>query len=412
MYMNTLYFHVDVNNAFLSWEAAYRIFMGEALDIRTIASVIAGDTKSRRGIILAKSAPAKKYGIVTGESLYSAKKKCQSLQVFASNYELYQKCSHALYRELYKYSNKIEAFSIDEYFVEIVDDKPVELAYKIKDSIYKNLGFTVNVGIAENKLLAKMASELKKPNMVHTLFKHEIETKMWPLDVGELFMVGRKTKRKLNDIGIYKIKDLATAETDTLKKLLGSNGIMIQKYANGCDLSKINIKHGSKEKSIGNSTTLKRDLYDIEEIKLYLLAISEMVGARIRNIKKVAFSISVNYKDSSMTRHRRQKKLTSPTSSTNKIYEVSLTLFQELWKKEGIRAVGISLNDLITDETQQLSLFDQKSTSYELDNTIDNIRKKYGNDIIKRASFIDNDVPHIIGGSGSVNNQLKLKSRL
>ncbi len=411
--MKKLYFHVDVNNAFLSWEASYRIFKGEKEDIRNIPSVIAGDVKSRKGIILAKSNEAKRYGIITGEPLYAAMKKCESLKVFPSNYSLYKKCSNSLYLELKKYSNKVEAFSIDEYFVEISDKNPVQLAYKIKDEIKEKLGFTVNVGVAENKLLAKMASELKKPDMVHTLFKEEIKTKMWPLDVGELFMVGRKTKVKLNNMGIFTIKDLALSDIDVLNNKIGSNGILIHRYANGCDLSQISIKDHGKEKSIGNSTTLKYDIFDINDIKLYILAISEMVGTRIRAINKRAFTISIHYKDTKMLRYRHQKKLIRPTSNTTEIYDYSVKLFTEIWQSEGVRAIGISLNDLTDLDNYQPSIFDLEHENINsLDETIDRIRSKYGNDIIKRASFIDKDIPHIIGGSGDTKEQLKLKSWL
>ncbi len=411
--MKKLYYHVDVNNAFLSWEASYRLFKGDSIDIRNIPSVIAGDVKSRKGIVLAKSPPAKKYGIITGESIYSAKKKYSSLKVFPSNYNLYKKCSHALYTELYKYSNKVEGFSIDEYFVEITTENPIKLAYKIKDEIYKKLGFTVNIGISENKLLAKMASELKKPNMVHTIFKSEVKSKLWPLDVGQLFMVGRKTKEKLNKMGIYKIKELANSDVNLLKKQFGSHGILIHRYANGLDLSKINIKNKNEQKSIGNSTTIKKDIYDISEIKLYILAISEMVGIRVRSINKLAKTISVYYKDSNMNRYRQQRKFSIPTNSTNNIYDFSIDIFKSLWNNEGIRSIGITLDDLIDVENYQPTIFDLENLSIKnLDNSIDSIRKKYGEHIIKRASFINQDIPHILGGSGKSKDQLKLKSWL
>ena len=194
--------HIDVNNAFLSWTAIDLLNHGYKKDIRNIEAVIGGDEEARHGIVLAKSTPAKKLGIVTAETLYQARKKCPKLEIYPPNYPYYVEMSRKLFELISKYTPDIEVFSIDECFLEYTHVKnlygdPIKFAYKLKDEIYNTLGFTVNIGIAENKLCAKMASDFEKPNKVHTLFKDEIETKMWPLDVGELLWIGKKSKERL-----------------------------------------------------------------------------------------------------------------------------------------------------------------------------------------------------------------------
>ena len=214
--------HVDVNNAFLSWSAIDILNNGGNIDIRTIPSAIAGDEERRSGIILAKSIKAKACGVVTGETIYQAKKKCPNIKLFHGNYKFYRECSNKLYNLLLEYTDKIERFSIDECFLDMTEflgkRKLEDVAREINKRAREELQFTVNVGIANNKLLAKMASDFSKPDKIHTLYKEEIPTKMWILPVSELFMLGRKTVPKLNNIGIKTIGDLAKkTKADMLK---------------------------------------------------------------------------------------------------------------------------------------------------------------------------------------------------
>ena len=186
--------HVDVNNAFLSWSALYNLNNGYDVDIRNIASAIGGDEERRSGIILAKSMKAKACGVITGESIYQAKKKCPNLQIFPSNHKFYRECSENLYNLLLEYTDKIERFSIDECFLDMTEflgrRELLNFATEINRRVKEELKFTVNVGVANNKLLAKMASDFSKPDKIHTLYKHEIQSKMWRLPVSELFMLG------------------------------------------------------------------------------------------------------------------------------------------------------------------------------------------------------------------------------
>ena len=179
--MDRVIFHIDVNSAFLSWEAVYRLkILGEETDLREIASVVGGDEKKRHGIVLAKSIPAKKYGIQTGESLAEARKKCPNLTIVPPQHDLYKQCSELFIQLLREYTPCVEQYSIDEAYMDMsgtlsLHGSPVIVANAIKDRIYREFGFTVNIGVSSNKLLAKMASDFKKPNLVHTLFPDEIE---------------------------------------------------------------------------------------------------------------------------------------------------------------------------------------------------------------------------------------------
>lgn len=197
--LDKLIFHIDVNNAFLSWDGAYRLHhLGGKLDLRLIPSAVGGDAALRHGIILAKSNPAKKYGINTGMTLLEARQKCSTLYLVPPNYNLYQHCSSAFIDILREYSPAVEIYSIDEAFMDMSEvihlfRSPIETADVIRTRIREELGFTVNIGISSNKLLAKMSGNLRKPDFTLTLFPHEIKSKMWPLPVSELFFVGRAT---------------------------------------------------------------------------------------------------------------------------------------------------------------------------------------------------------------------------
>ena len=288
--------HIDVNNAFLSWTALDRLVQGEKVDIREIEAVIGGDETKRSGIVLAKSMKAKKKGVCTGETLYKARLKCPNLQVFKGDYKSYRKHSNDLFKILSEYTDKIERFSIDECFLDMTNylgkDTLLDKAYEISRRVKKELGFTVNVGVAHNKLLAKMASDFTKPDKVHTLFEEEISTKMWSLPVSELFMLGKKTLPKLYNMGIKTIGDLAKQDKETMIKKFGKHGLMMWEFSNGIDNSEVHYLE-EKPKGIGNSVTLPRDLVNIEEIEKVLLTLAEQVAYRLRKYKMYANVVNV-----------------------------------------------------------------------------------------------------------------------
>ena len=392
--MERIIFHVDVNNAFLSWSAIDMLKNGSKLDIRTIPSVVAGDEKKRHGVVVAKSFPAKKAGIKTGDPLYLARRKVDDLYVVNSKRDNYIKYSNAFYEILCKYTPVIERYSIDECFMDMTGMKMLygdmeKLAYKIKDEIYNTLGFTVNIGIGNCKVCAKMASDFEKPNKVHTLYKNEIKEKMWPLDVDELFMVGKSSSTKLHELGINKIGDLACSNLNMLVKYFKSIGHMMYEYANGIDNSDVE-KAEPKNKGISNSTTLPYDLYDLQSIKKVLRKLSQTVGIRLREEKKYATVVSVQLKNNNFFNYQHQKKLVNPVSSNEDIYEISCEILKDMWKEDPIRLVGLRVSDFIDKTFEQVSLFEEtgKSNKREkIQNVIDKINKKYGNNTINNASL-------------------------
>lgn len=400
-------FHIDVNSAFLSWSAAYYLQQGHSLDLRNIPSVVGGNEKSRHGIVLAKSIPAKKYNIQTGEPLRSAFVKCPNLISVPPDYNLYVKSSKAMFNILQEYSNSIQRFSIDECFLDYTNMEEyfgdsLKCAHNIKERIQTELGFTVNIGVSSNKLLAKMASDFLKPNKIHTLYPNEIKEKMWPLPVSDLFMVGRKTKNKLNKLGIYTIGELANANTKMLFSHFKSHGLLIQKYANGIDDSIVNKNNHELVKGMGNSTTLPFNAEDFDTAYNVILSLSENVCMRLRTAGLSSRLISISITTSSFNYTSHQRKIDAPTNSTNQIYNICKQLFNELWQGEPIRKIGISVSDLICNDYIQMTLFDPYAVEkeYSIDCCVDTIREKYGKYAIHRACFLHSGLLPIIGGDG------------
>lgn len=394
-------FHIDVNSAYLSWEAVYRLQHGAAIDLRDIPSIVGGDESKRHGIVLARSIPAKKFGILTGETIYSARQKCPNLTIVPPNYERYMKASNSMIKLLEGYSPYVQRYSIDEVFMDYSYNSEknfLDTAYEIKERIREELGFTVNIGIGPNKLLAKMASDFKKPNRVHTLFHDEIENKMWPLPVDELFMVGPRTKAKLNKRGIFTIGELAKLDREYIYSWLKKPGLVVWEYANGIENSPVR-NTPLPIKSIGNSTTTSYDVDNRRESHMFLLALSEMVGMRVRNLKQCGRVISVSLKNDKFYSYSHQRKLSIATNSTNVIYRTAKKLFDEMWQGEPIRRFSVSISEFYSNEFQQLSLLEDYNEKEEiLDKTIDKIRNKYGYNSIIRSCFLHSGVRPIIGG--------------
>lgn len=395
-------FHVDVNSAFLSWEAVYRIRECKAaMDLRDIPSAIGGDIAKRHGIILAKSIPAKKYGVVTGESVTEALRKCPDLYLASPNFEIYHRSSEAFIGILREYTPDIEQCSIDEAFMDVSGTRrlfgePIELAHTIRNRIREELGFTVNIGISDVKLLAKMASDFKKPDRVHSLFKSEIQEKMWKLPVDDLIYVGKSTKKKLYSMGIRTIGELAKTDLSVLKNNLKSHGELIWKFSNGIDVSPV-VSESEPNKGYGNSTTVSFDVTDAATAKKILLSLSEKVAGRLRDNNVKGESISVEIKDFNFYHSSHQKTLPAATNITAEIFKAAGELFDELWDGTPIRLLGIQITKLKDkDESRQLSLFDDKN--YEkleaVDSAIDSIRERYGMDSVKRAAYIKGDIKH------------------
>ncbi len=335
--------HVDVNNAFLSWTAIDRLSQGEKVDIREIEAVIGGDESKRSGIVLAKSVKAKARGVRTAETLYQARLKCPNLQVFKGDYKSYRRHSDDLYQILLKYTDKIERFSIDECFLDMTDylgnRRLIDIAYEINKRVKKELGFTVNIGVAHNKLLAKMASDFTKPDRVHTLYEEEIPSKMWILPVSELFMLGRKTIPKLYSMKIKTIGDLAKQDRNEMIKKFGKHGLMMWEYSNGIDNSEVNYLE-EKPKGIGNSVTLPVDICDKEKLEEILLTLAEQVSYRLRRHNMYANVVNVQLRTKDFKDFSHQKKIGLATSNTKSIYRVAKELLNEMYTRRNFYTIS------------------------------------------------------------------------
>ena len=401
--MERLIFHVDVNSAYLSWEAAKRVRNGEP-DLRLVPSCIGGDPKTRRGIVLAKSIPAKKFDVKTGEPLSMALRKCPGLIVAAPDFKLYSKNSRAFKDICRGYTSLMEEFSIDECFLDFsgtshIYPDPIALATKIKDRIRDELGFTVNAGIGRNKLCAKMASDFEKPDKVHTLFPEEIQDKMWPLPVGDLLFIGKHTAAKLNEARIFTIGDLAKADLQRLTALLGDKSArQAHAYANGIDNSPVRDTP-EDAKGYSNSITTEENITTIETANTILLSLCDSVTEHMRSdgVRANGVSVTIRYLDFKNRSH--QKKLDHATDSASEVYDVAKSLLAELWKdKRPLRLMGVALTNVTKDTSaQQLSLFDEPNWQIKqekrerLDKTVSAIRNKFGFDAIQRGALINSD---------------------
>ena len=402
-------FHVDANSAFLSWSAAYRVkVLGEETDLREVPSVVAGDKASRHSIILAKSTPAKKYGIQTGEPLFQALEKCPELVVIPPDYELYVQASRHFVDMLRQFSPAVEQYSIDEAWVDMTGTQrlwgPPRLAAELmRRRINEELGFTVNIGISSNKLLAKMAGDFEKPNKVHTLFPEEMEEKFFPLPVRDLFLVGAATERKLQRLGIYTIGDLAAADVRVLKKRLGKQGELLWHFANGRNADAV-TPEPAENKGYGNATTTSHDVVTHEEAYQVLLSLCETVATRLRKDGKCGSCVSIHLRTNEFRHFSHQCVLHGATNITSEIFEASCRLFDEAWDRiTPLRQLGVQITRLSGEPYQQFDFFSgispvQFERKLRLDETVDALRDKYGEDIVRRAKFANGSAPHMAGG--------------
>ena len=402
-------FHVDANSAFLSWTAVYKVkVLGEEQDIRDIPSVVAGDKASRHSIILAKSIPAKKYGIQTGEPLFLALEKCPDLVVVPPDYELYVEASRHFVQMLRQFSPIVEQYSIDEAWVDMTGTErlwgsPRLAAEQMRKRILGELGFTVNIGISSNKLLAKMAGDFEKPNKVHTLFPEEVPDKFWPLPVRDLFLVGAATERKLNMMGIRTIGDLAHADRALLKKRLGKYGETIWHFANGRNADAV-APEPAENKGYGNSTTTAQDVVTSDQAHQVLLSLCETVASRMRRDGKCGSCICVHLRTNEFHHFSHQSVLNGATNITGEIFDAACRVFDEAW--DGVtplRQLGVQMTRLSSEPYQQFDFFSgltpqQYEKKLKLDEAVDALRDKFGENVIRRAKFAQKPGEHMAGG--------------
>lgn len=397
--MKQTIFHIDVNSAFLSWSALEKLKLGDTVDLRTIPSIVGGDTATRHGVVLAKSIPAKAYGIHTGEPVTDALKKCPFLVSCPPDHKLYSEKSRQLMAFLADICPDIEQVSVDECYMDFTSvahryADPVSAARKIKDNIRDTFGFTVNIGISDKKILAKMASDFKKPDLVHTLYRSEIREKMWPLPLSSLFMCGKSSVQTLHNLGLLTIGDLANADPAIITSHLKSHGQILWEFANGIDDSRV-ISEPAEAKGIGNSTTLSEDALTMGDIQKCLLALSESVASRLRKARMKAFMVSVEIKYSSFQTASHQTTLQAATNDSGAIYRTACRLAGELWNGSPVRLLGVRTSKLEDENAPtQLSLFDlpgEKPLSEKqksLNEALDKIRSKYGKDAVVRGTLL------------------------
>lgn len=412
-------YHIDVNSAFLSWEASYRLEQNSnAPDIRTFPAVIGGNEEMRHGIVLAKSPSAKRYGICTGEPLAQARRKCPNLQIYSPHFDLYVERSNQFMELLRQYAPSVETYSIDEAFCDMTGTTslygdPVDFAHKLKDMIYDELHFTVNIGISTNRILAKMASDFEKPNRVHTLFPDEIAAKLWPLPIEDLFFAGKSSAQRLRSLGITTIGELACSNHDMIVSILKSHGDTLWNYANGIESTPL-THHEVSNKGYGNSLTIHYDVTDSDTAKHVLLSLCETVGARLRTAGAYISVVQIQITDNEFHNTCHQTTLPSSTNVTEKIYECACQLFDAAWDHTPIRLLGVYTSKASSENYEQYNLFDMARNEKlaKLNSAVDKIRDRYGEDSIKRACFVergssDKDISHMTDGM----NKAKRKGR-
>jgi len=407
-----IFFHIDINSAFLSMEAAYRTkVLGNVFDLRTVPSVIAGSKADRHGIILAKSIPCKKYGITTGEPIGMALSKCPELIVEGANYELYVEASRHFVEILKEYTDDVEQYSIDECWLNMsgipeIERIPVLLAHEIKDRIKNEMDLTVNVGVSENKLLAKMAGDFSKPNKVHTLFPNEIEKKMWPLPVSDLFGVGYATTKKLDGLGILTIGELANTDLNILHSHLKSQADVLIAFANGISFSDIGFIPSSVgvsryNKGYGNSYTIPVDVADSETAHQVILSLCETVASRMRADGAYGSVVVISIRYNNLLGFSHQLPIKNPTDATSEIYKYAVKCFDEAWNKAlPVRKIGVRMTRITNQRIRQYDMFegDLFERMSAVDHVIDDIRLRYGENAIIRARFAKSQISAMSGG--------------
>lgn len=388
--------HSDLNSFYASVECLYRP------EIRQLPVAVCGSQEDRHGIVLASNIIAKKYGIKTGEVVWQAQQKCPNLFIVPPNFRRYLSHSYAA-RNIYKdYTPYIEAFGIDENWLDVSGSVHLfgsgeKIAYEIKERIKAELGVTVSIGVSYNKIFAKLGSDMKKPDAVTVITKENYKDKVWVLPVSDLLFVGRQTTKKLNNYGIYTIGDLATVNPEWLKKKLGINGYKLWQYANGLDLSQVNPKDYKPEpKSIGNSTTTPKDMETFQQIHITVYNLSESVAERMRKQELKCETIQVSLRYTDLSRFERQKKLQHPASTSYTICKVAMDLIEENWNGAPLRSVGVRATDLTVDEFEQMCFLPEIKREQQLErieSTVQELRGKYGNKVVQRGlMLVDTDL--------------------
>ena len=397
--MSQIIFHIDVNSAYLSWTAVEQLKNGAKVDMREIPAIIGGDQKSRHGVVLAKSPAAKRYGIRTGEPVANAFRKCPNLAMYPPDHRMYREKSRMLMEYLRTYTEVIEQVSVDECYMDFtpIADRyysPVDGAAEIKDGVKERFGFTVNIGISTNKLLAKMASDFQKPDRIHTLFPEEIQVKMWPLPIGDLYMAGHSSVEVLKKLEINTIGELAQADPKLITLHLKSHGRVLWEFANGHGTDIVQSQP-EEAKGIGNSTTLREDAKTIEEVRPVFEELAQSVGRRLKKAGKKAGMVSMEIKYYDFRTLSHQAQLEKPTNDPKILKETACSLFLEVWNGAPVRLLGIRTSKLSDEsEPEQITLFEWEPPKEpdekhkKLKRAMDELNARFGDGAVVKASMM------------------------
>lgn len=379
--------HCDMNSFYASVEMLYQPHL------RTVPLAVGGDESKRHGIVLAKNEWAKARGVQTGEPLFQSRQKCPQLVVVPPHYDRYHRISNMANEIYHRYSDRVEPFSIDESWIDLtgcVDSfaEGVQMAEEIRRTIERELGVTVSIGVSYNKIFAKLGSELKKPNAVTALPPSSLETMIWPLSPRALLFIGPATEKKLARIGIHTIGDLARAPETTLRSLLGKWGHTLRQYALGHEYAPV-ARWGDSPvaKSIGNSTTLPKNLVHAGELVPIIYMLCECVAERLRLAHLRAEVLHLWLRDSELSSQTRQIHLGAPTQVSSRLASACFRLIRQHWDGSPIRSVGVQVSQLSFEkEAYQLSIFSMKEQKKaELERCIDTLRHRFGHWCIARA---------------------------
>ncbi len=383
--------HSDCNGFYASVECLHNP------KIRNMPVAVSGDAENRHGIILAKNEIAKKYGIKTGEAIWQAKLKCPELVTVPPHFDLYKRFSNMARRIYNDYTDKIESFGLDESWLDVTENisgNGFEIACEISSRIKKELGITVSIGVSFNKIFAKFGSDYKKPDAITCITRDNFKNIVWNSPAEDLLYVGRATKRKLNNIGIYTIGDIAKTSPDILRKLLGKWGDLIYGFANGYDSSPVaHMNENSEVKSIGNSTTTPRDMKSFEDVKIVMYVLCDSVCRRMRQQGFMAKTVGISVRDNELNTFNRQQALDDYTNLTKVITDNALRLFKKSYNmQKPLRSIGISVTDFVHDNIpHQMSLLNNEKNilqNEELDKTVDKLKLRFGNYIVRPAVLL------------------------
>ena len=381
-------FHIDLNAFFASCETILRP------ELQNLPLAITGEKSSKRGIVVTANYVARQYGVHSAMPLMQAKKKCPHLVVASANFDLYRKISQQFIQLLHEYSDQVEKASIDEAYVDVThlyqEIHPLHLAQQIQQRIFNELKIGCSIGVAPNKFLAKMASDMKKPNGITVLRKRDLPQILWPMPIEEMFGVGKASSPKLKQLGINTIGDLVHyKDVDKIEQLFGHHALKWIENAKGNDQNPINPNKYEVPSSIGHSTTFSKDYCFDEEIKAEAKRMCIKTSNRLKKYGLYAKTISIQLKDTSFKQITRSQTVQVPIQSVNELYPIIEELFDEHWEGQALRLIGVNTTNLVNTNkvTQQLNLFNYQSFASEekLNQTIQQIKTKHGTHLIQKG---------------------------